>query len=424
MAIGPGESDCFREQQPKKTVNSYTMKWSFKLGRLLGIDVYIHVTFLLLLGFIGFAHWTVGRSLEAALAGVLFFTSLFLCVLLHEYGHALAARRYGIGTRDITLLPIGGLARLERMPEKPFQELVVALAGPAVNVVIAGGLLVGLFLRNTWHLPTAASVTSGGFIERLLVVNVFLVLFNMLPAFPMDGGRVLRSLLAMRMEYARATNIAAAIGKGMAVLFGFVGLFSNPMLLLIALFVWIGATQEAAAAQMKSSFAGATVRDAMLTDFRALSPQDSLADATKLLLAGSQTDFPVVDGGRVVGILDHSALFQALRERGDGALVGAVMRPQFVTLQAHQSLDDALAEVRAEGGLTMAVSEDGRFVGLLTPENVGEFFMIRRALANRPPAPPRAPAVNGVPPVIGVPPMMVPPVIRPATVSSAMRGNA
>jgi len=381
------------------------MKWSFKLGRLLGIDVHVHVTFLLLLGFIGLAHWTVGRSLEAALSGVLFFASLFLCVLLHEYGHALAARRYGIGTRDITLLPIGGLARLGRMPDKPMQELIVALAGPAVNVVIAGGLLAGLFLRNTWQLPSAFSVTSGGFIERLLVVNVFLVLFNMLPAFPMDGGRVLRSLLAMRMEYARATSIAAAIGKGMAVIFGFVGLFSNPMLLLIALFVWIGATQEAAAAQMKSSSTGATVRDAMLTDFRALSPQDSLADATKLLLAGSQTDFPVVDSGRVVGILDHAALFQALRERGDAALVGAVMRPQFVTLQAAQSLDDALAEVRAEGGLTMAVSEEGRFVGLLTPENVGEYFMIRRALANRPP-PPRVPPVIGAPPVIAVPPIL------------------
>lgn len=400
------------ERQPKKTVNSYAMKWSFKLGRILGIDVFVHFTFLILLGFIGLAHWMAGRSLEAALAGVLFFASLFLCVLLHEYGHALAARRYGIGTKDITLLPIGGLARLERMPEKPMQELIVALAGPAVNVVIAGGLLAGLFLRNSWQLPSEVSVTSGGFIERLLMVNVFLVLFNLLPAFPMDGGRVLRSLLAMRMDYARATSIAAAIGKGMAVLFGFVGLFSNPMLLLIALFVWIGATQEAAAAQMKSSFAGATVRDAMLTDFRVLSPHDTLADATRLLLAGSQQDFPVAEGGRVVGILDHAALFQALRDRGNTAKVGTEMRSQFVMLEASRSLDEALAEVRAEGGLTMAVSEDGRFVGLLTPENVGEFFMIRRALANRPPSSPSVPPVSGVPPVISVPPVI--PSLRPS----------
>ena len=377
------------------------------MGRWLGIDVYLHLTFLLLLAFIGLSHGIAERSVDAALGGVLFFAGLFVCVLLHEYGHALAARRYGITTRDITLLPIGGLARLERIPDKPWQEFVVALAGPAVNVVIAGGLLIGLYLRNSWQLPSELTVTSGSFVERLLVANVFLVLFNLLPAFPMDGGRVLRSLLAMRMEYTRATGIAAAIGKGMAVLFGFAGLFGNPMLLLIALFVWIGATQEAAAAQMKSSFAGAAVRDAMLTDFRVLSPQNSLGEATKLLLAGSQADFPVVDQSRVVGILDHGALFQALRERGDLALVSDVMRSEFVTLQAEQSLDDALAEVRAESGLTMAVIEEGRFVGLLTPENVGEFFMIRRALAQRPP-PPR------VPPIIVTPPgMAAPPVIRP-----------
>ena len=170
--------------------------------------------------------------------------------------------------------------------------------------------------------------------------------------------------------------------------------------------MWIGATQESAAAQMKSSFAGATVRDAMLTDFRVLSPQNSLGDATRLLLAGSQADFPVVDGGRVVGVLDHGALFQSLREQGDLARVGDVMRPGFVTLRADQSLDDALAEVRAEGGLTMAVIEDGRFVGLLTPENVGEFFMIRRALANHPPPLPRVPPASGVASAIHVSPIL------------------
>jgi len=381
------------------------MGWSLHLGRWLGIDVYLHTTFLLLLAFIGLSQGIAAGSAGAAINGVLFFAGLFVCVLLHEYGHALAARRYGIATRDITLLPIGGVARLERMPDKPWQEFVVALAGPAVNVVIAGGLFAGLALRNSGQLPLELNVTSGGFIERMLAANVFLVVFNLLPAFPMDGGRVLRSLLAMRMNYARATSIAAAIGKAMAVLFGFAGLFGNPMLLLIALFVYIGATQEAAAAQMKWSFAGASVREAMLTDFRTLSPQASLADATKLLLAGSQTDFPVVDGGRVVGILDHAELFRALRERGELALVGEVMRPQFVALEAARSLDEALTEVRSESGLTMAVIEDGRFVGLLTPENLGEFFLIRRALVNRPPRPPRERPVIAAPPVI--------PILRP-----------
>ena len=167
------------------------MKWSLKLGRILGIDVYLHFTFLLLLGFIGLAHWR-RRSLDAALSGVLFFAGLFVCVLLHEYGHALAARRYGIGTRDITLLPIGGWPGLERMPDKPSQEFVVALAGPAVNVVIAVGLLARADTPQHVAIARPFSVTGGGFFERLLVVNVFLVLFNLLPAFPMDGGRVLR----------------------------------------------------------------------------------------------------------------------------------------------------------------------------------------------------------------------------------------
>ena len=204
------------------------MKWSLKLGRILGIDVYVHFTFLLLLGFVSLAHWMTERSLEAALTGLLFFTGLFACVLLHEYGHALAARKYGIATRDITLLPIGGLARLERMPDKPSQELVVALAGPLVNVIIAAGLFLGLTLSGTWQPLATLTTTNGNLLERLLAVNVFLVLFNLLPAFPMDGGRVLRSLLAMQLDYARATRIAARIGQGMALVFGFIGPLTNP----------------------------------------------------------------------------------------------------------------------------------------------------------------------------------------------------
>lgn len=325
------------------------MKWSVKLGRLLGIDVYLHLTFLLLLGFIGLSHWIAERSLAAAAQGMIFFLGLFLCVLLHEYGHALMARRYGIATKDITLLPIGGVARLERMPDQPSQELWVALAGPAVNVIIAAALGAWLTVTNAWEPISSLSTTKGGFLERLFAVNIFLVAFNLLPAFPMDGGRVLRSLLAMRLEYASATRIAARIGQGMAVMFGFAGLFSNPMLLLIALFVWIGAGQEATAVEMKSSFAGARVREAMLTDFRGVSPQDTVGDAARLLLAGSQQDFPVI-GNR-------------------------------------------------------------QLVGLLTAENIGEFYVVRRALAGG--AKPRPP----VPPVIRIPRVMPPPLpVRPSGV--------
>lgn len=385
----------------RKTKSSFG--WSFHLGRLLGIDVYIHFTFLLLLAFIGLSHGLAGRSAEAALNGVLFFAGLFVCVLLHEYGHALAARRYGIGTRDITLLPIGGVARLERMPDKPSQEFVVALAGPAVNIVIAAALYVGLWFGGHWQPLASLSTTSGNLFERLLVANVFLTLFNLLPAFPMDGGRVLRSLLAMRIEHTRATRIAARIGQGMAVVFGFAGLFGNPMLLLIALFVWIGAAQEAAAVEMKTSFADVTVREAMLTDFRSLSPSQPLGDAARLLLAGSQPDFPVIENGEVVGLLAHTRLVAALRERGTATPVGEVMERSFQTTSAEEDLDAALARLEPGQPPLLPVIWNRQLVGLLTAENVGEFYMIRRALAEG--AGPHSPA----PPMLRFPRVLPPP---------------
>lgn len=377
-----------------KVKNANRNTWSFRLGRMLGVDVYVHFTFLLLLGFIGVAHGLAGRSVDAALTGVLFFAGIFLCVLLHEFGHALAARRYGIKTKDITLLPIGGLARLERIPEKPGQELVVALAGPAVNVVIAAGLAVGLWLGSYWQSLSYLTLTGGNLFERLLLANVFLVGFNLIPAFPMDGGRVLRSLLAMRLGAVRATNLAAAIGKGIAVVFGFVGLFSNPMLLLIALFVWIGASQEAAAVQMKSAFDGVPVREAMLTQFETLSPQTTLGDASQILLAGSQQDFPVVERGQVVGLLTRERLFEALRDRGESQVVAEVMERSFQVARPDDLLDVVMGQSQPERPAAIPVLHNGRIAGLLTPDNIGELYMINAALRARGTASRIAPPVN------------------------------
>lgn len=227
------------------------MKWSWKIGTFAGIAVHMHATFLLLLLWIAVSHWMQSGSLLVTAVGVAFILSLFLCVVLHEYGHALTARRFGIATKDITLLPIGGIARLERMPDKPNQELWVALAGPAVNLVLAAGL--ALYLVVTDHFEPVGQIgfTHGMFLERLLLANLFLVGFNLIPAFPMDGGRVLRALMAKRTEYVRATRIAAAIGQGLAFMFGLLGLFTNPFLIFIALFVWIGASQEAAMVETK-----------------------------------------------------------------------------------------------------------------------------------------------------------------------------
>ena len=356
------------------------MKWSWKLGRFAGIDVYMHATFFLLIGWIALSHWLQARSLAATLAGVGFILALFVCVILHEYGHALTARRFGIRTRDITLLPIGGLARLERMPEKPMQELWVALAGPAVNVVIAALLFAWLLLTNGLEPLRSLGVAGGSFVERLLVANVFLVLFNLLPAFPMDGRRVLRALLASRMEYTKATQTAASVGQGMAFLFGLVGLFVNPFLLFIAFFVWIGAAQEASSVQMKSSMAGIPVARAMVTDFRTLSASDPLSRAVELILRGSQQDFPVMADGGVVGILTKTDILAALARHGESQLVAGVMKREFQLVDSHDMLETALERLQECRCHTMPVLHGGELVGLVTTDNLGEFMLVQAAL--------------------------------------------
>jgi Zn-dependent protease len=327
-------------------------------------------------------HWRQGQSIAAALAGVIFILAVFFCVVLHEFGHALTARRYGIQTRDITLLPIGGVARLERMPTDPLQELWVALAGPAVNVVIAAVLFVWLKLSASFEPMQMLTLTTGPFLERILAVNLFLVAFNMIPAFPMDGGRVLRAILATRKDYVRATQIAASIGQGIAVFFGIVGLFYNPLLLFIALFVWIGAAQEAGLAQIQSAIGGIPVQQAMLTDFRTLNKNDSLDRAIELTLAGSQKDFPVVDNGRIEGILTQTDLLKALSAQDRRQLVNSAMQRNFVTVESLEMLETAFAKLKDCNCHTIAVTLNTELVGLVTMDNLGEFMRIQSALKN------------------------------------------
>jgi len=357
------------------------MRWQWKLGRFLGIDVYIHATFVLLIGWVGYSHWLEHHSLAEVVNGILFILALFLCVILHEYGHALTARRYGIKTRDITLYPIGGIARLERMPDRPLEELWVALMGPAVNVVIAAGLFAYLFLSRSLVPMNELTIASGSFLERLMAINISLVLFNLIPAFPMDGGRVLRALLAMRLEYVRATQIAANVGQGFALLLGFIGLFSNPFLVFIAFFVWIGASQEAGMVQMKNSISGIPVTRAMLTDFKTLSPDDKLAQVVALVLAGSQHDFPVVDAaGRVAGILDRDAFMRGLTQHGQSAMVMDFIRRDLPEVDSHDMIEMALMRLQEANSKTLPVMHTGQLVGIITAENITEFLMIRSAL--------------------------------------------
>ena len=356
------------------------MKWQWKIGTFAGIDVFVHATFLLLIGWIGYSYWLQYGTVAKVVEGILFILALFLCVVLHEYGHALTARRYGIKTRDITLYPIGGVARLERMPDKPIEELWVALMGPAVNVVIAAILFV--YLSVTQGLVPLADLTavSGSFLARLMAINVSLVLFNLIPAFPMDGGRVLRALLAMRMDYVRATQIAANIGQGLAFLLGLFGLFNNPFLLFIAFFVWIGASQEASMVQVRNSISGIPVTHAMQTKFETLSPSDRLARVVDLILAGSQQDFPVVEDGQFIGVLTRDDFIKALSQHGQNTPVMDVIRRNVPSVDSHEMVEMALVRLQESGAKTLPVMHGGRFVGLVTSENITEFLMIRSAL--------------------------------------------
>ncbi len=361
------------------------MRWSFHLARITGIDVKIHFTFLLLLAWIGVTYYRLSGAV-AAFEGVAFILLVFLCVLLHEFGHALAARRYGIGTQDITLLPIGGIARLERMPDDPRQELVVAIAGPMVNVVIVALLWLGLGMPALQN-PFLFQPITGSILEMLLRVNVVLVLFNLVPAFPMDGGRIFRALLAMRMDYARATHFAATVGQGLAIFAGFWGFMNgNIMLAFIALFIFYGAGNEAAMAQLKSATAGLRVSSAMVTKFGVLSRQATLQEAADLLLSTSQHEFPIVESdGTIAGLLTRDDLIAGLRKHGADAEAALVMRTDIPSVHQSMLFDRAFGVMnRCKCPALPVLDSKGRLIGLFTPENVGEMMMVQSALADAP----------------------------------------
>lgn len=366
------------------------MPWSLTIGRVGGTAIRIHVTFLLFLVWIWAAYYRSGGA-QAAWEGVVFVALLFACVLLHELGHVFAARHYGVKTPDVTLWPFGGIANLERIPEKPSEELVVAIAGPLVNVVIAAILLVilGASLNGADLKPEdLAKVEDPGtsMLVKLAGANIFLVLFNLIPAFPMDGGRVLRALLAMNMSHAKATATAASIGQGLAIGLGLLGIFTNPMLMIIGVFVFLAASGEAGQVQLKEASRGLLVSDAMITHFETLGPQATVDDAADALIRSTQKEFPVVDGaGRLRGVLTRDAMIRALKDQGPQTPVLDVMQADVPTVEARSKLDVALKLITsAQAPAVGVVDAAGKLVGLLTPENVGELMMIHIALGDRP----------------------------------------
>lgn len=353
------------------------MTWSFAIGRLFGSELRVHVTFFLLIGWIGISAYQAGGP-ELALENVAFVLALFACVVAHEYGHALTARRYGIRTPDITLLPIGGLARLDRMPEKPGQEIAVALAGPAVNVAI-WAVLVASGAETRLDTLVAIDSADPGFLARLAMVNLFLAVFNMIPAFPMDGGRVLRAVLCLFLDRVRATRVAAAAGQVVALLLGFAGLSSgNPVLVLIAVFVFVAANAESQDVAMRAVTRRLQARDAMITRYQALGPTDTLATAAEAVIHSTQHEFPVLDtDGRLLGFLTRRQLFAALASDHPRSEPAVQVMARDIPKVALTSRLDSVLDALHQGAPAVAVdTADGRFIGYITPENIGELMVL------------------------------------------------
>lgn len=356
------------------------MQWSYRLLRVGDTEIRIHLTFLLLLLWFGIVYFQEG-GLPAAIEGVGFLAAVFACVVLHELGHATAARRYGIRTPRITLLPIGGLAELERLPEKPWEEIIVALAGPLVNVIIAAVLI--LLLGATVEIESLAALENPrvAFAVRLASVNIWLVLFNLIPAFPMDGGRVLRAVLALRMDRVRATEIAGTIGQFAAFAFALFGLISgNVILVLIAVFVYFAATSEARMTWFQDVARTISIGDVLITNFETLAPEETLEDAGRALLRTTQHEFPVVDAhGRLQGVLTRKGLVGGLQAQGGGALVSTAMTAPVPVVAAGRRLEKVLELLQGSGVPAVGVEgADGRLVGYVTLENISEYMLLQQ----------------------------------------------
>ena len=357
------------------------MRWSYTIGRFAGTEVKIHVTFLLLLAWIAYtAYQDAGTA--AAVSDTLFFVCFFFCILLHEFGHIRMARRFGVRTPDVILLPIGGVARLERIPEEPRQELLIALAGPAVTLAIIlalAAVVLGSGQAMVLRDPLAGEVP---FAARLLVSNLLVLVFNLIPAFPLDGGRVLRALLARKLGLVRATRIAGMVGQLFAVGLGLVGVMLHaPLTMLVAFFIFLGAGTEASAVAARVAGRGLQVSQMMVTNFRTIPIHATLAQAVDLLLTGEQREFPVVDNlGRTEGILTRDNLIRGLSRGGPTSTVAEAMTPSAPTVSPTLGFQEALDRLRASGLPALPVVDaGGALVGLLTLDNITDLLLVRQA---------------------------------------------
>lgn len=354
-----------------------TTPWSWSIGKIAGIDIRVHGTFLILLAWIAIGRVALGQGLAGAAIGVATTLGMFAVVVLHEMSHALVARRFGIGTRNITLLPIGGVASLERMPDKPSQELLVALAGPLLNFALAAASMLVLVALETPLAPPVRLEAAASLLSSFFWFNLGLAVFNLLPAFPMDGGRVLRALLAMKQGRLRATETAARVGRWMALAFGVIGLLVSPMLVFIALFIWAGGREEAMQVELAMALERVPVAAAMATRFATIDANDSVNDAIALHLQTSQHAFPVLEGASFAGVVGTEALLQAHATRGGHVRVGDVMMTGVPVASASEPLQRALDRLVKCGAPMLPVADGGELVGLLYAESAFELARVR-----------------------------------------------
>jgi len=365
------------------------MKWSYTVARVSGIDIKIHATFALILA-LGAFQWGFPKGLdgESSFAGAVFgmglMILLFACVVLHELGHSLVAQRFGLTVREIVLLPIGGVARLEKNPEKPLHELLIALAGPLVNVAIAillffaGGIALNFGLVEAQSLLTAdGPPTLATLWGWLFLANVGLAVFNMIPAFPMDGGRVLRAALAMRLGFSRGTQIATVIGQAVAFAFGLFGVLSgNFLLVVVALFVFMGAGQERAEEQARTVLTTLRVGDAYNKHALVLSPGDHVSKVVDYILTSYQPDFAVVQGKTFLGVVTRDDVLKALATETNDLYVAGIMKREVLTVDARQGLDEVRRLMGEKGERIAAVNDDETFLGLVSVEDIGEALVV------------------------------------------------
>ncbi|MCS7178072.1 MAG: site-2 protease family protein [Anaerolineae bacterium] len=359
---------------------------SLKLITIQGIPVRVHITFPLVLLWaavqFGRGQTHVGQG---ALFGVVVTLLLFLCVVLHELAHSLLAIQFGGRVIEITLLPLGGVAQMERLPERPYQELLMALAGPVTSGVIGVGLAlltVFLFPLRIWtdflrSLSSSGPLSWSYLLPYLAITNLFLAGFNLLPAFPMDGGRVLRAILATVMPYGRATALAVRVGQALAWMLGLLGLLSRDVLLiLVALFVYSGATQEGHLVQLRTALAGLRVRQVYSHSPQVVHPEDPLGHAADLMLEGFQSDFPVCEEGRVVGMLTRTGVLRGLKEHGPQIAIRQVMEPEFLVVGPDDDLFDVQQRISESGAEAVPVVDGGIFLGLLTRQDLEEAYRL------------------------------------------------